>query len=138
MTKELWINLPVKDVNKAREFFTKLGFTLNPQYGNSDDSASFLVGTKKIVVMLFAEATFKSFTRHAIADTKQATEILLSIDAESREEVDELAKKAVKAGGAVFSEPAENQGWMFGCGFADLDGHRWNVLHMDMSKMPKG
>jgi len=138
MTKEFWINLPVKDVNKSREFFTKLGFTLNPHYGNSAESASFLVGAKNIVVMLFAKSTFKGFTKNALADPKKGTEVLLSIDAESREEVDEMAKKAAKAGGAVFSEPAENQGWMYGCGFADLDGHRWNVLYMDMSKMPKG
>lgn len=137
MTKELWINLPVKDVNKSREFFTTLGFALNPHYGNSADSASFFVGTKNLVLMLFPEATFKNFTRHAVADTRQGTEVLLSFDAESREEVDELAKKAAKAGGAVFSAPAEHQGWMYGCGFTDLDGHRWNVLHMDMSKMPK-
>ncbi|MGH7494890.1 MAG: VOC family protein [bacterium] len=137
MTKDLWINLPVKDVKKAKEFFTKIGFVLNPQYGNSDHSASFLVGDKKIVVMLFAESAFKDFTRNKIADAKQATEVLFSIDAESRAEVDELAKKAAKAGGTIFSEPGEHQGWMYGCGFADLDGHRWNVLYMDMSKMPK-
>ncbi len=137
MTKELWINLPVKNVAKSKEFFTKLGFTLNPHYGNSAESASFLVGAKSVVVILFAESTFKNFTRHAVADTKQATEVLLSIDAETREEVDEMAKKATKAGGTIFSEPEEHQGWMYGCGFADLDGHRWNVLHMDMTKMPK-
>ncbi len=127
----------MKDVNKSREFFTTLGFALNPHYGNSADSASFFVGTKNLVLMLFPEATFKNFTRHAVADTRQGTEVLLSFDAESREEVDELAKKAAKAGGTVFSAPAEHQGWMYGCGFTDLDGHRWNVLHMDMSKMPK-
>ncbi len=138
MTKELWINLPVKDVKKSREFFTKLGFSLNPHYGNSDESASFIIGSKNVVVMLFAESAFKNFTRNAIADTKQATEVLLSIDAESRAEVDEMAKKAAKAGGTIFGKPEEHQGWMYGCGFADLDGHRWNVLHMDMSKMPKG
>lgn len=138
MTKELWINLPVKDVNKSREFFTQIGFSLNPHYGNSDESASLLVGSKSIVLMLFAESAFKNFTRHAVADTKQATEVLFSIDSESREEVDEMAKKAAKAGGTIFGKPGEHQGWMYGCGFTDLDGHRWNVLYMDMSKMPKG
>ncbi len=138
MTKELWINLPVKDVKNSKEFFTKLGFSLNPQYGNSAESASLLIGSKNIVVMLFAEPMFKGFTRNEIADTKQATEALFSIDAESRAEVDEMAKKAADAGGTIFSKPEEIQGWMYGCGFADLDGHRWNVLHMDMSKMPKG
>jgi hypothetical protein len=138
MTKELWINLPVKDVNKSREFFTKLGFTLNSHYGNSAESASFFVGSKNIVVMLFAEAAFKGFTRNELADPQKGTEVLFSIDAESRAEVDELAQKAAQAGGTVFSAPAEHQGWMYGCGFADLDGHRWNALYMDMSKMPQG
>ena len=89
------------------------------------------------MVMLFAENIFESFTRHAITDTKQSTEVLFSIDAESREEVDELAKKAASAGGTVFAQPGEKDGWMYGCGFADPDGHRWNVLYMDMSKLPK-
>jgi hypothetical protein len=67
----------------------------------------------------------------------QGTEVLSSIGAESREEVDEMLRKAVDAGGTVFSESQEKDGWMYGCGFADLDGHRWNALFMDMSKMPK-
>ena len=138
MIKQLWINLPVKDVNRSREFFTGIGFTLNTQYGNSEHSASLLVGEKNIVVMLFNESTFEKFTGNKIADTGQGTEALFSIDAESREEVDEMAKKAAAAGGLVFAKPGENQGWMYGCGFTDLDGHRWNVLYMDFSKMPKG
>lgn len=56
MIKEFWINLPVKDVNKSREFFTKLGFTLNPHYGNSAESASFLIGSKNLVMMLFCRS----------------------------------------------------------------------------------
>lgn len=90
---------------------------------------------KKVVMMLFPEAIFKTFAQHEIADTKLGAEILISIDAETREEVDKFAKKAADAGGTVFGKPAEVQGWMYGCGFADLDGHRWNVLHMDRSKM---
>ncbi len=88
-------------------------------------------------MMLFTEPAFKTFTRNEIVNTKQGTEVLLSIDVESREEVDEMAAKAVKAGGTLYAEPGDNQGWMYGCGFADPDGHRWNVLYMDMSKMPK-
>jgi predicted lactoylglutathione lyase len=63
---------------------------------------------------------------------------LFSFDAESREEVDEMAKKVKAAGGTLYAEPAENQGWMYGFAFVDPDGHRWNMLYMDMSKMPKG
>ncbi|MCL6571177.1 MAG: extradiol dioxygenase [Bacillus sp. (in: Bacteria)] len=133
MTKQFWINLPVKDINKSKEFFSQLGFSVN---GNSDQ-VQVSIGDKNAAVMLFPESTFKNFTRHAICDTEQATEVLFSFDAESRTEVDEMAKRAVKAGGTLFGEPAENQGWMYGCGFADLDGHRWNVLYMDMSKIPR-
>ncbi|MFJ7934386.1 VOC family protein [Sporosarcina sp. NPDC096371] len=135
MTKQIWINLPVKDIKKSRAFFTKLGFSHNTEHGNQDDSAGFFIGDKNVVIMLFTEPTFKMFTRNEITDTRQSTEVLFSIDAESREEVDEMAKKAVEAGGTIFGEPEEQQGWMYGCGFADLDGHRWNVLYMDLSKM---
>jgi len=88
-------------------------------------------------VLLFAEDTFKSFTKHDLTDTRQSTETLFSFDAESREEVDEIARKVFDAGGNVFSEPAEIQGWMYGFAFADLDGHRWNQVYMDFSRMPK-
>ena len=135
MIQDLWINLPVKDVNKSKEFFTSLGFSLNQRFPNSDTSASLLIGKKNTVVMLFDEPTFQGFTNASVADTKQATEVLLSIGAESKDEVDELAKKAVDAGGTSNHKPTEMQGWMYGCLFIDLDGHRWNVLYMDMSKM---
>jgi predicted lactoylglutathione lyase len=136
MIKEFWINLPVRDLNKSKEFFTKLGFSLNPRFNNSDEMVGLMIGDKKVIVNFFPEATFKSFTGNEITDTKQSTEVLLSVDAESREEVDEMVKKAIEAGGKICSEPG-GQGWMYGCVFADLDGHRWNVLYMDMSNMPK-
>ena len=136
MTKELWINLPVKDINVSKEFFSRLGFSFNPRFSNNNDTACITIGTKNINVMLFKEAVFNGFTKNKIADTSQATEVLFSIDAESRDEVDEMANKAASAGGTVFSQPAELQGWMYGCGFSDPDGHRWNVLFMDMTKAP--
>ncbi|MFF2755544.1 VOC family protein [Psychrobacillus sp. NPDC058041] len=136
MLKQFWINLPVKDIKKSKEFYRKVGFSINEQFGNGDQ-AQLIIGDNNVTVMLFPESTFKSFTRHPIVDTNQATEVLLSVDADSREEVDIMAKNAVEAGGSLFGEPSETQGWMYGCGFTDLDGHRWNVLFMDMSKMPK-
>lgn len=136
MPNDLWINLPVKDVKKSREFFAALGFALNPHYGNGDGAASILVGDNRTVVMLFPESTFKGFTGNAVTDAAQSNEVLLSVGAGSREEVDEIARKAEQAGGTVFGKPGEKDGWMYGCGFTDLDGHRWNVLYMDMSKMP--
>ncbi len=137
MTKQLWINLPVKDVKKSKEFFTKLGFKFNEHMGNSENSAGLLIGDKNTIVMLFDEPSFKGFTSAEISDVTSAAEVLLSIDAESKEEVDEMAEKAVAAGGKSNHKPREMKGWMYGCLFVDPDGHRWNVLYMDMSKMPK-
>lgn len=137
MTKSLWINLPVKDVAKSREFFSQIpGFELNTQYGNGEGSASFFVGDSKLVLMLFAEATFGSFTKHPLTDTSQSSEVLFSIDAESREDADAMAKTVVAAGGTIYAPPAETDGWMYGFAFTDPDDHRWNVLYMDFSKMP--
>lgn len=137
MTKELWVNLPVRDLAKSKEFFTKLGFTFNPQYSNSDEAACLVIGDKRIIVMLFTESTFENFTQNKVSDSKRGTEVLLSIDAETREEVDQMVEKVLEAGGVVYSQPKEEQDWLYGCGFVDLDGHRWNVLYMDMSKMPE-
>jgi uncharacterized protein len=96
-----------------------------------------MVGNKKIVFMLFAESMFKGFISNNVTDARQSNEVLFSFDAESRAEVDEMAKKVEAAGGTLYAKPAENQGWMYGFAFIDPDGHRWNMLHMDMSKMPK-
>lgn len=136
MTKEIWLNLPVKDVGKSKEFFGKIGFSLNEKHTN-EEMVCFEVGEKKMTVLFFPEETFKGFTKSEISDTKAGAEVLISFDAESREEVDETAKKVWDAGGNVISEPTEIQGWMYGFVFADLDGHRWNMVHMDFSKMSK-
>ena len=136
MTKEIWLNLPVKDVNKSKEFFSRIGFSPNEKH-TIGDMACFEVGEKKMTVLFFAEETFKGFTKSEISDRKAGAEVLISFDAENREEVNETARKVFDAGGTVFSEPAEIQGWMYGFAFADLDGHRWNMVHMDFSKVPQ-
>lgn len=136
MTKELWLNLPVKNLKKSKEFFSKVGFSFKDR--EMDNMIAMEVVEKKIAVMLLDESTFRNAAQHEITDTQQSSEVLISFDAESREEVDELAKKVEMAGGTVFGKPSEIQGWMYGCGFTDLDRHRWNALFMDMSKMPQG
>jgi predicted lactoylglutathione lyase len=136
MTKEMWINLPVKDVNRSKEFFGNIGFTLNEKH-SSPEMVCFEVGEKKITVLFFAEETFKGFTKSAVSDTGNGSEVLISFDGESRENIDETARKVFDAGGTVFSEPAEIQGWMYGFGFADPDGHRWNMVYMDFGKLPQ-
>lgn len=132
--KQFWINLPVKDISKSKVFFTQLGFRFNSTHGNTPTSACMLLGDKDVVVMLFDEPTFKGYISNG-ALAANSTEVLLSIDAESKEEVDELVAKAIAAGGASNHKPSPMTGWMYGSVFTDPDGHRWNILHMDMSKM---
>ncbi|MCD9187653.1 MAG: hypothetical protein LUM44_14635 [Pyrinomonadaceae bacterium] len=129
MIKEFWLNLPVKDINKSKEFFTKIGFTPNENQP-SDEMCGVYIGEKKMSIMLVKEETFQGFAQNPISDAKAGTEILISFDAASREEVDETASKVFDAGGTIFSEPAEVQGWMYGFAFIDLDGHRWNQLYL--------
>lgn len=133
MIKDLWLNLPVKNVKRSKEFFTQLGFTFNVQNGDTDHSACLLVGAKNTVVMLFEEIVFSTFIKNEISDASQSSELLISISAESKLEVDEMAKKVKLAGGIVYSEPG-GEGWLYGMAFSDLDGHRWNLLFMDLSK----
>lgn len=134
MAKQIWLNLPVKDVAKSKVFFSKIGFSFNEEHDTSK-STCMLVGEGKFVIMLFEENMFTDFSQNKLTDTKTSSEVLISIDAESKDEVDTLAKKVQEAGGNVFAAPSLNQGWMYGCGFSDLDGHRWNSLFMDFSKL---
>jgi len=137
MKNEFWINLPSKDLEKARRFFTAMGFELNAP-PSSSPMVSLFVGGKKIIVNLFTEAYFReAIGGQGVTDTHQSNEVLLSIGADSPAEVDDWAKRAQAAGATVFGKPGYKDGWLYGCGFADPDGHRWNILHMDMSKMPK-
>lgn len=134
MTKQIWLNLPVKEVVVSKAFFSKIGFSFNEEH-DTPSSTCMIVGEGKFVVMLFEESLFASFSQNNLTDTKLSSEVLISIDAESKEEVDELAQKVQDAGGTIFAPPAESQGWMYSFGFADTDGHRWNVLFMDFAKL---
>ena len=129
MAKECWINLPVKDLEKSKGFFKALGFRLNERFSDSDAMAGVVIGSHNAMVMLFPEETFMSFTNNTIADTETCTEFLISISVENEDEVQELTHKAAAAGGIIFAEPGERNG-MYGAGFCDLDGHRWNLLVM--------
>lgn len=133
MSKQIFINLPVKDLKKSITFFKKLGFKFNPQF--TDDKAACMIIGENIYSMLLLEKFFKSFTKKKVADAKKTTEVLIAIDVKSRKDVDRMIKKAVAAGGSLYNKP-QDHGWMYGHSFADLDGHQWEILYMDESKMP--
>lgn len=132
MAKQIFVNLPVKDLDRSKEFFSKLGFTFNAQF--TDQNAACMMIAENIFAMLLVEKFFKTFTKKEISDAKESTEVLLALDADSREEVDEMIKKAVAAGGSTYMDPMDH-GWMYGHSFADLDGHQWEILYMDESTL---
>lgn len=133
MSHDIWINLPVKDVERSTAFFNEIGFQA---LAVGNERSRLAIG--QTTILLFPEAVFEKFTGSKTADTSHCAEVMFSIGAESREEVDAFIQKVELAGGNVFGKPGEMDGWMYGAGFADLDGHRWNLLYMDQSKMPKG
>lgn len=135
MKSDLWINLPSNDLARAKKFFTSLGFEMNTAH-EAAHMVSMFVGANKVVVNLFDSKMMKEFMGgQNTTDTSSSNEVLFSIGAESVEEVDQLTKKAKNAGAVIFAEPDYKDGWMYGSGFIDLDGHRWNVLFMDISKL---
>ena len=131
--QQIFVNLPVKDLKKSIAFFTKVGFSFNKKFTN--EKATCVIIGKNIFAMLLVEKCFKGFTKKKISDAKKSTEAILSLQLKSKKEVDALMKRAIKAG----SMPSKLQdyGWMYQHGFADLDGHQWEIFFMDEKKMPK-
>jgi predicted lactoylglutathione lyase len=129
-----FVNLPVKDLARTKEFFTGLGFGFNEQFG--DENTACLVISDLAFVMLHVEPTFAQFTQQQIADTSKTREVLIGLSANSREEVDKLIEKAVTGGGHVLGD-ADDQGFMYMQAFLDPDGHQWSSIYMDMSAIPE-
>ena len=128
MSTQIFVNLPVKNLKQSIEFFTQLGFQFNPQF--TDETATCMVVSENIFVMLLTHEKFKTFTPNGICDTTKSTEVLTCLSVESRAKVDEMVHKAVAAGGTTYSEP-QYYGFMYGHGFQDLDGHIWELIYME-------
>lgn len=123
----IFVNLPVKDLPASQEFFGKLGFTFNPEF--SDDQCGCMIVDQNIYVMLLTENRFKDFVVGEISDATKATEVLLCLTTDSRQQVDDMVATAVAAGGNAWKPPIED-GPMYGGSFQDLDGHVWEIMHM--------
>ncbi|MFD7959378.1 VOC family protein [Streptomyces zaomyceticus] len=126
----IFVNLPVKSVDASKAFFEKLGYSSNPQF--SDETTACVVFSDTIFAMLLEEPKFKSFMAPGkeLSDATRATEVLVTLSAESREKCDALADAALAAGGTPAKEPMD-LGFMYGRSFTDLDGHHWEVFWMD-------
>ncbi|MBD2001865.1 MULTISPECIES: VOC family protein [Cyanophyceae] len=135
MTTKIFVNLPVKDLNQSVEFFTKLGFSFNAQF--TDETATCMIVSDDIFVMLLTHDKFKTFTPKEICDATKSTEVLVCLSSDSREQVDEMVRKAVAAGGSTYKEP-QDHGFMYGHGFQDLDSHIWELVYMEPSAINQG
>ncbi|MEU7567146.1 VOC family protein [Streptomyces fradiae] len=133
MAQMIFVNLPVKDLDAAKGFWTELGYSFNPQF--TDENAACLVFSDTIFAMLLTEPFFKNFTKKDVVDASSGTEAIIALSADSREEVDALVDKALAAGATPANEPQEFGDAMYSRSFQDLDHHIWEVVWMDVEKM---
>ncbi len=127
-SRMLYVNLCVRDLPKAKQFFAALGFTFNPQF--TDDNAACMVVSQDAFVMLLTPPFFKGFTRKVVCDTATHTEGLFAFSCSSREEVDALVATALAHGGTPAMDK-QDLGFMYSWSFYDLDGHHWELGYMD-------
>ncbi|WP_437226946.1 VOC family protein [Planctomicrobium sp. SH661] len=133
MPTQIFVNLPVKDLNRSVKFFTQLGYTFNPQF--TDETATCMIIGENIYAMLLTEERFKQFTPKPVSDARKSTEVLVAVSCESREHVKELMEKAMAAGAGHVADP-QDYGFMYQHSYEDLDGHIWELFHMDMNAIP--
>ena len=127
-SRKLFVNLAVRDLERSKEFFSRLGFDFDPQF--TDDKAACMILSDEAFVMLLTEPFFRTFTERELCDTRRQTEGLFALSCESRAEVDQMVKNAIDAGGKRAMDP-QDHGFMYAWSFYDLDGHHWEVLWMD-------
>lgn len=130
MAKQIFVNLPVKDLGRSIAFFTRLGFTFNPKF--TDEKGTCMIIGENMFAMLLVEEFFKTFTKKKIIDAETNTEMILALSEDSKEKVDAMAAKALAAGGKNPTIP-QDLGFMYSRNFEDPDGHLWEVLYMDPS-----
>lgn len=129
MAMKTFVNLPVKDLAKTVEFFTKLGFSFDQNF--TDENATCMIISEDAYAMLLVEPMFQGFTSKEITDTSKASEVIVGLSVDSREQLDDLFGKAIEAGAKDLG--GDDQGFMYMRGFSDLDGHQWSFIYMDMS-----
>ena len=132
MTTQIFINLPVKNLERSINFFTSLGFAFNTDY--TDENGTCMILNETTNVMFLVEKFFKTFTPRPVAVANDVSEVIVTLSADSRENVDQTISQAIQAGG-MDSGTLVDEGWMYARGFQDLDGHLWEIMSMDESAM---
>ncbi|MEN2471667.1 MULTISPECIES: VOC family protein [Burkholderia] len=133
MSRQIFINLPVQDLQKATAFYTAIGASRNPQF--SDDTSSCMVWSDTIFVMLMTHEKWAHFTKKPIVDSRRESEVMLALSAQDRESVDKMTETAGAHGGKADVNAKQDLGFMYGRSFEDPDGHIWEVMFVDMSQM---
>lgn len=133
MQRSLFVNIPVKSLERSMEFFKKLGFQFNKDFTN--DKGAMINISDTAFVMLLTQEFFKTFTKKTIGDARTSPEVIISLSAQNNGEVDTLAAKVQEAGGKVVDHYTEMEESMYGIRFEDLDGHLWEIFYMDMEKV---
>lgn len=135
MTRMIFVNLPVTDLQRSKAFYAALGFTNNPQF--SDDSSAAMVWSETIHAMLLTHDKWRGFTSRPIPPST-TSEVMLAISCDSKEEVDRMNDAAAKHGGTADINPKQDLGFMYNRSLADPDGHVWEAAWMDMAAMQSG
>ena len=133
MSRTITISLPVADLQASKAFYVAIGLVNNPQF--SDDTAAFMEWSESINVMLLTHEKWRTFTTRPIPP-KTSSEVALNVSCDSREAVDAMNKAACENGGTADINPVQDHGFIYGRDFADLDGHIWGAMWMDMSAIP--
>jgi predicted lactoylglutathione lyase len=134
MARKIFVNLAVADLERSVAFFSELGFSFDPRL--TDETATCMIVSDEAFVMLLQETRFSDFTKKHLADSRVQIEAILAVSAQSRDEVDELADKALAAGGSPAIDPIDEAGFMYSRSFHDPDGHQWELVWMDPSATP--
>jgi predicted lactoylglutathione lyase len=135
MSKLIFVNLPVTDLPRSTAFYLALGATQNMQF--SDETATCIVLSETIHVMLLTHDKYRQFTSKPIADAHESSQVLICLSEESREAVDETVAKAAVGGGKADPGQTQDYGFMYGRSFEDPDGHHWEVMWMDLEAAAK-
>ena len=136
MTRMIFVNLPVSDLQRSRGFLEALGAVNEPRF--TDETAACMTLSDSIHVMLLTHDKFRQFTPRPIADASAGSEVLLCLSSDSRESVDATLERAVAAGGTADPSPKQDYGIMYGRSVADPDGHIWEIMWMDAAAAEQG